>query len=481
MWAQALAGVLLGLAGIVLAIPTWVFLLVTAGLAMLRWPLFGVILLAATAPLRWIGAIDIGFHLLPSYVALALAFLALLLRGSPRLRDARTPITVAVGVFFLIAIISAFQSRLIPLDAPVLLSALRNVPWMKSLSRLFLFAGMLALFCYIVAAVRQKAHLKTALTVVIITATLCSAWGIYGVIAHTAGLPSALDGWRPYYTEIYPDHSEPPRLRGPEDEPLFFAIYLMTVLPILLALLFTGSRFVNRKLLWASLPVIGIAFLLTISRSGFLGLIPAVGVLLLAPLGRAPRMALVRSLVASACVVLVCLSLLAQFAPASFDQLVGQHVRISFGENDTKSLSAQVRLYQWGWAVRMFKEHPLLGVGFENYNFHTGLHVYPFVRAYPITFAEPNNLYLKILAETGILGFAAFLVVIALLARSLWAALRSSDDTDLKAVIAGALASFAGIATIYLFTSTIYFMHVWFLLGLAMAAHTIATPHAHRT
>lgn len=68
------------------------------------------------------------------------------------------------------------------------------------------------------------------------------------------------------------------------------------------------------------------------------------------------------------------------------------------------------RLYLWGAALRMIQAHPLLGVGPDNfrhlYGAELGLESWD-------ERVQANNLYLEVLADMGVLGLAAFLLVIA--------------------------------------------------------------------
>lgn len=102
------------------------------------------------------------------------------------------------------------------------------------------------------------------------------------------------------------------------------------------------------------------------------------------------------------------------------------------------------RLRLWSVALRVAREHPLLGVGPGVFTYVTA--PFDLARAnWPVRFAKhveaTHSDYLRILAETGVLGAAAALVLLALLVARAWPALRRRGPVEaaLAAAIAGLL------------------------------------------
>ncbi|MGH9339125.1 MAG: O-antigen ligase family protein [Acidobacteriota bacterium] len=92
--------------------------------------------------------------------------------------------------------------------------------------------------------------------------------------------------------------------------------------------------------------------------------------------------------------------------------------------------SFQNRIWMWANTVEIFKDYPLLGVGIGNFEFMYPLYnraaiedKYFGVQTKP---AESHNDYLQFLAETGLLGTAAFLLILFLLACRFWHSLNPS-------------------------------------------------------
>lgn len=75
-------------------------------------------------------------------------------------------------------------------------------------------------------------------------------------------------------------------------------------------------------------------------------------------------------------------------------------------------------------AADMIKEHPLLGVGYNNFQLHSYMAKSKFPENH--LFAKVHNIYLLIAAESGLIGGGLFLLFILSLLRNAWRGLRDS-------------------------------------------------------
>ena len=82
-----------------------------------------------------------------------------------------------------------------------------------------------------------------------------------------------------------------------------------------------------------------------------------------------------------------------------------------FEYKERSSGHARLEIWQTSWLI--FKEHPILGVGLNNFE-TLYRETIPRVAFPPLEWlvAQPHNLYLALLAQTGLLGFLAFLWII---------------------------------------------------------------------
>jgi len=123
----------------------------------------------------------------------------------------------------------------------------------------------------------------------------------------------------------------------------------------------------------------------------------------------------------------------------------------------------------WQAAWRMFAARPWLGVGIGNY-----------AVAYP-TFAVPrwadplghaHNIYLHFLAETGLLGLTAYLILFAAAAVQVWRARMTSGGFS-RALAIGALAMLAHLA-VHSLVDNLYvqgtYLHIAAVLGIVQVA-----------
>jgi putative inorganic carbon (HCO3(-)) transporter len=161
---------------------------------------------------------------------------------------------------------------------------------------------------------------------------------------------------------------------------------------------------------------------------------------------------------------------------------LGDHVRYAIGgdvsavEITDANFAVLERVAHWQAAWRMFTAHPWLGVGIGNY-----------AKAYA-SFALPrwseplghaHNIYLHFLAETGLLGLAAYLVLIASAAAQLWRA-RTVSRGFSRALAIGALAMLAHLA-VHSLVDNLYvqgtYLHVAAVLGIAHVAAQAGSEH----
>ena len=102
------------------------------------------------------------------------------------------------------------------------------------------------------------------------------------------------------------------------------------------------------------------------------------------------------------------------------------------------SPTAQGRFGIWANSLAIFKDHPLLGAGIGNFQFVYPLYNRRIIRDSSFSAdakaGEAHNDYIQSLAETGLFGTAAFLVVLLLLGRKFLNGMKENLDPPLIAV-----------------------------------------------
>jgi len=136
----------------------------------------------------------------------------------------------------------------------------------------------------------------------------------------------------------------------------------------------------------------------------------------------------------------------------------------------------------WSVALQMIRDHPLLGVGAGNFQTVEPTYAYGTLNLASIEFIidtpkVAHNTALEILAETGIVGFAAFSALIVGCLARVPAALRAfaqADDVPSEALGRGLAIGIIGMLAALMFISGQYEKQLWLLLGLAAALGSIA-------
>jgi putative inorganic carbon (hco3(-)) transporter len=253
-------------------------------------------------------------------------------------------------------------------------------------------------------------------------------------------------------------------------DPNYFAAELVPAIVIAM-FLFVTTR--SPRIRWLTGIVAGVdlvAFVLTQSRGGIVGLAAAL-IAAVALAGRArPRvLPLVLALVA------VGLGYYLTVKPA--------HV-FGTGVSGGLAQTSSGRTDEWHVAAQVFKGHPIGGVGLGNYQVVEPSYATQTVN---LAFAQmivrfhqvAHNTYLEMAAELGLVGLLLFLTILVLPLRDAAraAAKVTSTGDELEPYVRGLLAGTIGILAAYVFLTAEVEKPLWLLLGLlATAPVTLRQP-----
>jgi hypothetical protein len=115
----------------------------------------------------------------------------------------------------------------------------------------------------------------------------------------------------------------------------------------------------------------------------------------------------------------------------------------------------------------IFKQYPFLGVGLGNEVFYSG---------YFDDIMGCSNHYLTIIAETGLIGLAAFIYLISRVYSVLRQSLKSIHNnmsTELYPYAYALFAALTGTLVFHLYGYGRFFMHEWFLIGMCFCLYNI--------
>ena len=234
-----------------------------------------------------------------------------------------------------------------------------------------------------------------------------------------------------------------------------FSAYLVMLIPLFLAVVWRYSLVgrLPQTMFWGLLFLVA-AWLLTFSRSGWLGGVTAV--LMLAGFGLPVRWLLRRYILVIGAVILVCL--IAQVDPFTLlIQRVGQSLtgERSIQEHGKYGLAALDMLY----------EHPLTGVGIHNY-----ATVYQRIYDPNIPGATAHSGFLSIFAEMGFVGGVIYVLTFLYVLDRLWKAQRGHAVNDPDGIFLRSLfAAVVGLGVCNLFYHFWTQLFLWCFLGFCVA------------
>lgn len=402
----------------------------------------------------------------------------------------------------LFALIAVAASAVSLLDG---FATVRGVALGERTLRALLTLGLGAAMYFTVSLLpRTRADLRFALRMLYIGLLLALLWGSLQAVY----ILHFDEGWFEFLSDIQKFISSrklfETRISGLTFEPNWFAEQLVFLyLPWLLAALVTGwSAFRWR---WRNLtvellltPWLVAVLLLTFSRLGLLVLLPLSGVAALFwGIRRALRYGKIhwgRLALQGAAITLGLLALLGVVGSQNnYFSRLWRYFQEDSNQSYLDYIAVGQRVVYWETAYRMFEAHPLLGVGPGNYAFYfaefvplRSWHTQPeMLRQLTPESSRSNlntakNFYARLLAETGLVGFGAFLVFTLTITGS---ALQLARDPRPQARfwgVGGGLGVLAFLLAAFSFDS-FALPNLWVVFGFITAAHAILSSPYHLT
>jgi putative inorganic carbon (hco3(-)) transporter len=275
------------------------------------------------------------------------------------------------------------------------------------------------------------------------------------------------------YSLITGSYGHGGRLSGIFD-PNFFAAELVGAV-LLAGFMLTIPRGTwPRMLLFAFLGVYAVAFVLTESRGGLIGL--GAGFAGAIVFGGPVRARVTASVLVVSAVAVV---YYAQIAP--------DHIRARITDISTQSSAG--RTDQWQIALKMASDRPLSGVGIGNFKVAEAGYTTRNINLVRSDFAlgtlgyqqETHNTYLNLLSELGVIGLFLFIAVLALVFAATLRGVRGMrhiGDVRGELLARGLIGGTIGTLVAYIFLSAQYEKQLWLLFGLLAAIGTLGRRRA---
>lgn len=306
-------------------------------------------------------------------------------------------------------------------------------------------------------------------------------WAIYGVIVGSAilGLFTVIQavfalqqenflGFAQVSTAEIADHVDSWRYVGPVNDPNYYAQLLLLGLPLAAIGAIKSSNSGQRAIFVLASGLILTAMLMTVSRGAIVALLAVLVVAL-----RRQRKRLLVATVFLILVGLVAVNFLPDVVVSRFLGVYNDISSVLTGNGFIADKAIAGRLAEMEVAIRLFLDHPMFGVGYNNFD-----SLYQDVARLNSLMSrgearEAHNLYLEILAERGLIGFGFFaaLISLAIWSASVGARICSAGGHRLEGGFAAAL-----ILSLSAYLATSVFLHeafsasFWVLISLAVAA-----------
>jgi O-antigen ligase len=365
--------------------------------------------------------------------------------------NAKNPLLIPIFIFFGSALISLINAQNIQRGIITLLFTIFTI----------------AISIVIPNIIKSKNNLEKVIKIILISSVIVSLFGIYQFIGDVVGLPEELTGLREHYTKKVFGF---PRVHSVSTEPLYFANYLLIPISILLAFVLSKKKIKLPFSIIATIFILALttlSLILTLSRGGYLAL---------AFLFFLFGIFFIRSVLTLKNVIIISTILITAIVSAYGFLLFTdreKNIEIFLKQATTYTAGAGVeeRFDTYDQSISMIKEYPVIGGGIGNF----GSYVARNPNMQPKDgWAIVNNEFLEIWAEQGIIGLLIFLsLIFIIIIRSIKALGRKNIDPYLKTILIGLLFAFLAILVQYQTFSTLYVLHIWFLVGLIVATQNM--------
>lgn len=437
----------------------------------------GVFLLAFTLPFQQRG-VDLGFFSLSAvdfvlWSVLTFWILGLLKQGVKGLRRhySRLPLTIlpllVAGLLFLPSFHQAVSLSLS----------------VKEYIRYFIaVTAYLFMYLYFTQDAKQRQAIKTSLSVLLFGGVF-SVFVLLWQYSHSGIFT---------FREIARLNVYPFRQTSFFIDPNYYGEFLATLLPISIGLYLTAkSR--ARVLFLASAFLFILGVLLAFSRAGFAAMLVAAIplVIYLAILYPPPVRSVFAGGVGVVAVSFLTLQLdivrsrvmllfqlwanrLGFIGGGGADAAVACNPIVCRGADSARLAGEQLLIDSAGQrmnilrsAVSMIVHNPWVGVGLGNFERQFAIYS---VGGTGGSYRAAHNTFLRLMAETGVFAFIAYLVFLVFTLGYLMKALRRCQDAAWRPILAGLLAGWIGSLVASLFLDQFFEVYYWIYLGITMAA-----------
>jgi len=311
------------------------------------------------------------------------------------------------------------------------------------------FCFMLSYFL-IVNLIKTKELLKKLISFSLVSFTICSLYGIY---------QNFFEAPDTTWTDEDMFSAIETRVVSTFENPNVFGEYLIMLIPLALTFMLLAKKMSGKSLSLVSLVASVAALIFTWSRGAWLGCIVSLLIFFII---------LNKNSLGAYIMGMLAFPLAIPFLPES---IVSRFTSIG---NMTDS-STSYRVYIWEASLGMIKDFPLTGIGIGTGAYQAVYSEYALAGIE--TAPHSHNLYMQIMIELGILGFAVFMLTMFLFVNKAFTFIKSTSFSDARllvgAVTCGIVAILVQGLTDYVWYNYRVFAFFWMMIGIASTAINI--------
>lgn len=325
----------------------------------------------------------------------------------------------------------------------IVISSLISISMEESVRIAMLMIAFTMFYFVIINVITTKKQLKTVLYVMVVVSAISAVYGIYQYIYGDVYSQAWLD------SEMFEDIKM--RVYSTLENPNVYGEYLILIIPIIVALLWTEKGWKKKLFLLGILGITGLALILTFSRGCWLGIIIALAILAL--------------IIDRRFIFLGILLLL--LAPFILPDTIIQRFT-SIGNMADSSTS--YRVYIWMGTLAMIRDYWLSGVGMGITSFNT---IYPLYSYNNIKAPHSHNLYLQVIVEYGIVGFIVMTGVIYYYFKMAIISMKTKKDILISGLTTGMVAFLVQSMTDHTWYNYRVVLVFWIIIALTIVASQI--------
>jgi len=332
------------------------------------------------------------------------------------------------------------------------------------------------LYFLLINTIRSKQLLRRVIWMLLLAGILMGAVPLYQQLTGNfdsdfGGLsPISNASFRTGETTLQGDVRQP-RLEGAVGEMNRFAQVMLMLVPLALMQAWNESSRALKLLALAAMFFAGVGVVLTFSRGAAIGFVILLVFMLLLRVIKFKQLLL----------LLLLGLLLMELAPSYSTRLLSIESITGVFNPDTATSqltenspdgAIRGRLTVMAAAAQVFAAHPLFGVGPGNFKFYARAYSNDVLALrYLTTNREAHSLYLAILADTGLLGFIPFMMMLLVTLRSLFLISKSSlVENDMKNMARGLMLALIAYMATGIFLHFSYVRYFWIILAIASSA-----------